>query len=208
MAALDGKKYYEQGNYALETQEYTGTAADGKYTGEVKKWYGMMRINLTSNQEDTNIAADDDPSYLTMRPAMTMTGDLTLVGIKLADYQYLFNVNKDKNNMLLFGSKKLAKEVGMSFKITGGTEEGMVTNKLIFFRTTMQLPDISTESLSEDGTTIREVTIGITVKPVQYTDLTGQLDQATYGAFDSETNKEIWDKIKDGLFLPNATLTA
>lgn len=204
--ALTGNKYYEQGNFDLETQEFSGTFSDPKYTGVAKSWHGLMTISLAPTQNSTDIAADDDPAYLTMQGALMYEGQVSVVGMKLSEYENFFNIQKDKNGMVLIGSRKLPKEVGIAFKNTGGTEVGLVTNKFVLFRCVVTLPSITTASIDADGNTIREFTMDVKAKPIQYKNEEGAVDSVTLGCFDSETNKTIWDKIKTGLFLPDATI--
>lgn len=203
-------KYYEQGNFELETQAFAGTPSNPSYSGEVKSWFGLMEINLESSQEGTDISADDIADYLTMKPPMVMTGTIKVTGMKVSEYSKLFNVRQDSNGMYLFGSRALDKEVGMAFKNTGYDEHGMLlTNKFILFRAKLTLPNIGTESLTKEGDVIRDFTINVKASYVKYNyteDNTTKTDTATYGNFNSVDHAAIWDTIKDGIFAPNATL--
>lgn len=199
-------KYYETGNFELQTQAFSGTASAPAYSGKVKSWYGMMELSLTASQDVTNIAADDIADYLTMQPPMVMTGTIRLTGIKIADYENLFNVVKDSNGVYLFGSQQLPKEVGLSFKNTSKDGEGnMNTNKFILYRAQIDLPPITTASVDEDGSTIRDFTMNVRAGYIKYTVPSGQPNAgavkfATYGIIDStETN---WNAIKDKFVLP------
>lgn len=200
------EKYFEKGNFEMQTQEFSGSASAPAYSGTVKSWYGLMELSLSASQETTNIAADDIADYLSLTPPMVLTGTIKITGMKIADYQYLFNVVKDVNNMYLFGSQKLAKQVGLSFKNTGVDDEGnMVTNKFILFRCQIDLPPITTASIDEDGNTIRDFTMNIRAGYIKYTVPNGQanagaIDFATYGVVDS--NNSNWDNIKDSFVLP------
>lgn len=204
------EKYYEKGNFEMETQAFSGSASAPAYSGTVKKWYGLMELSLTADQDSTLIAADDIADYLAMTPPMVMTGTIKITGMKIADYEHLFNVIKDSNNMYLFGSQKLAKEVGLSFKNTGVDDEGnMVTNKFILFRTQISLPPITTASIDADGNTIRDFTMNVRASYIKYTIPIGQenagaTDFATYGVIDS--NNANWNSIKDTFILPYGTV--
>ena len=205
-----GNKYYEQGNFELETQAFSGTITSPAYTGAVKKWYGLMEISLEASQDSTSVSADDDPTYLEMNPPMILEGTIKITGMKVSDYASLFNVRVDNNGMYLFGSRAQKKVVGLAFKNTGYDDDGVyATNKFIMFRATVTLPPIGTESLNEAGDTIRDFTLNVKASHVvySYTDNNVQkTDTATYGIFNSVTNSAIWDTIKDGIFAPNATL--
>lgn len=209
---MSSNKYYEQGNYELETQAFSGTPSNPAYSGEVKKWFGLMELSFESSQDATAISADDDANFLDMRPPMVMTGTIKVTGMKVSDYSKLFNVRQDSNGMYLFGSRAQDKEVGLAFKNTGYDENGMLlTNKFILFRVKLALPTIGTESLNEDGDTIREFSIGVKASYVKYTYTdtdtnTQKEDTATYGNFNSLDHAAIWDTIKDGIFPPNAVL--
>lgn len=199
-------KYFEKGNFEMQTQAFSGTASEPAYSGTVKSWYGLMELSLTASQDITNIAADDIADYLSMTPPMVMSGTIRITGMKIADYENLFNVVKDSNGVYLFGSQKLAKEVGLSFKNTGVDDQGnLVTNKFILYRAQIDLPPITTASVDEDGSTIRDFTMNVRAGSIKYTIPAGQtnagaVEFATYGVIDStETN---WNAIKDKFVLP------
>lgn len=207
---MSSNKYYEQGNFELETQEFSGTPANPSYIGTVKSWYGLMEISLESSQDSTAIAADDDANYLEMKPPLVMTGTIRVTGMKVSEFANLFNVRQDTNGMYLFGSRAQDKTVGISFKNTGYDENGsLCTNKFILFRAQITLPAIGTESLNESGDTIRDFTMNVKASYVKYTYTDNNVektDTATYGMFNSIDHASIWDDIKNGLFLPNADL--
>ena len=200
------EKYYEKGNFEMQTQSFSGSAAKPAYTGDVKSWYGLMELSLTASQDATLIAADDIADYLTMTPPQVLTGTIKITGMKIADYQYLFNVVKDTNDMYLFGSQKLPKQVGLSFKNTGVDDAGnVVSNKFILFRCTVDLPPITTASIDEDGNTIRDFTMNVRASYIKYTVPDGQanegaVDFATYGVIDS--NNANWENLKDSFVVP------
>lgn len=205
-----GNKYYEQGNFELETKAFSGTPSAPAYTGDVNRWYGLMEINLETSQDVTEIAADDDATYLEMKPPMILTGTIKVTGMKVSDFSKLFNVRADSNGMYLFGSRAQDKTVGIAFKNTGYDDDGVyATNKFIMFRAKVTLPPIGTESLNSDGDTIRDFTLNIRASYVKYTytdNGTDKTDTATYGMFNSVDNADVWDKVKDGIFAPNETL--
>lgn len=205
-------KYFEKGNFEMQTQAFSGTASEPAYSGTVKSWYGLMELSLTASQDVKNIAADDIADYLSMTPPMVMSGTIRITGMKIADYENLFNVVKDSNGVYLFGSQKLAKEVGLSFKNTGVDDQGnLVTNKFILYRAQIDLPPITTASIDEDGSTIRDFTMNVRAGSIKYTIPSGQtnagaVEFATYGVIDStETN---WNAIKDKFVLPYGQIPA
>lgn len=198
------QKYYEKGNFELESQAFAGTPANPSYSGDIKKWYGLMEISLSASQDTTNIAADDIADYLSMTPPMVLTGTIKVTGMQITEYEHLFNVTTDANGMYLFGSQKLPKEVGLAFKNTASINNELVTNKFMLFRCKVQLPNIGTTSIDEDGNTIRDFTMNVTASYIKYTNA-GKTDFTTYGVVDS--SNEHWDQMKNGLFVPNAQLT-
>lgn len=198
-------KVFEEGNFDLETAVFTGNARKYQY-GATKKWHGTMSLTMDFTQEVTSIAADDDPDYLQIAGFLTGSGSLKIAGMKLDEYQELFNVDTySESGPYLFGSKKIPKEVGLAFKNTSKTESGQSFNKFVLYRVKATLPPLTTESMKNDGVTIRDFTINITASSVYYRKADGTIDAATYGAYNSEKHSSVWSTIASGIKAPNGT---
>lgn len=191
------KKIYESGNYHLITAII---GSDGTH-GTAYEWQGMMEFNATLTQNSSKISADDDPSYLTMQGAITGTAELKLAGISYEDYDKLFPIEKDSQQAILIGGDNAPIEFGLSY-YTSEVKDGVNSiNKISFPRCTATVPSKPTVSKAEDGTTITEVVIAITINPYFYED-NGTRKRVTETVINSKTQSAIWEAQKDKIYVP------
>lgn len=197
--ATKSAKIYEAGNYHLITAKLQ---ASGEEYDTAYEWQGMMEFSATLTQTTNKVSADDDPAYLTMAGAITGTAELKLAGISYNDYDKLFPVEKDSQQAILIGGDLPTVEFGLSF-YTSEMKDGKTSiNKISFPRCTATIPSKPTTSKAEDGSTITEVTISITINPYFYTDSDGTRKRVTETVINSETHKTIWEANKDKIYIP------
>jgi|GEM_PF-2016407 len=200
--ALNGKRFYEKGNYDLFIQPLN-TDGSASYTGTVTKKSGMMSISLTFSQTTTNIAADDDPAYASFSSALTASGTLTLVGISKTEYEQFFGVYIDANGATVFDGSE-SPFLGLSFKDTiTATDKTQVVNKITLNKVKLTLPPWETASQAEDNATIRNVAIPINAYPLRYPKANGEAASVTMSIINNTDHATIWAKAKDIIYIPD-----
>lgn len=199
--ATKSAKIYEAGNFHLITAKLqsSGDAYDEAY-----EWQGMMEFSATLTQSTSKVSADDDPAFLTMSGAITGTAELKLTGISYDDYDKLFPVEKDDQQAILIGGDLPTVEFGLSYYTTEVKDGVTSINKISFPRCTATIPSKPTTSKAEDGSTMTEVTISITINPFFYTNSTGTRKRVTETVINSETHKTIWEANKNKIYIPNS----
>lgn len=194
-------RYYEEGNYGLQV-----APLQGEGYGEVHNISGTMNIDITLTTSQSNTPADDEPDYLSRNAVTKAEGTIQFVGMTVDDYLMLYNLDEDDNGVVVFGGGNRAKKLGLSFLNTGhlGTEQ--LTNKYIFHSVKFTLPNITTQTISEDDDTIREFSVPFTGSAVNYTNSKGERKRGTYSLINSKRNADIWDKVKDIMYYPSMSL--
>ena len=200
--SLNGKKFYEQGNFDLMTQPLD-VNGNPEYTGEIAKIKGMMSLSLTFSQTTTDISADDDPSYLNFTSPLIADGTLTLVGISKSQYEQFYSVYKDSNDATVFDGKPNP-YLGLTYKDTYYAGDGTeVINKITLNKVRMSLPPWETASKAEENPTIRNIAIPIKAVPLRYTKKDGTPGNVTMSIINNVDHSAIWSKAKDIIYVPD-----
>ena len=204
MAETQKTRVYEEGNYGFMIAPlYT----DNTY-GDVTTISGMVSIDCTMSRTITNTAADDITDYLTRVSPETGEGTLTFIGLSKEDYEKLYGAITDNNGVLVMGRKNSTKKVGISFFNTqnykdDSSSDVSAINKFTLNNVLFSLPNLSTTTLAEDDTTIREFALSFTANPFYYTDSSGNQDRCTWSLINSVDDSEIWDNVKDEIYIPD-----
>lgn len=193
-------KIVEKGNFDLFSQVLE---EGGTYAEPVKKLSGLMSVTLDSSQETNNISADDQPDYYSSKGPLKLTGTIKMAGIALADYKDIFSVTEDKNQAIIVGGNTEVKKLGLAFK--NRSSDGSF-NMFTLNNCQLKLPPINTVSIDETGTTIREIDIPVEANPYEYTNSEGNPDKVTYSILNSVKNADIWESVKDKIYIPDSTV--
>ena len=199
----ESKRIYEEGNY--EFQIATLNESEGTY-GEVTTIEGLVNVDITMSQTTSNIAADNKTDYLTRKSAMKGSGTITFIGLSKEDYQKLYNLYLDKNTVIVFGSDVAPRKVGISFKNKQGSLTGDSINKFTLNNCVFDLPNLSTQTIQEDDTTIRSFALNVNVNPLEFTNQEGNKDRVTFSLINSVDDTAIWEKVKDLIYVPDQEL--
>lgn len=199
----ESKRIYEEGNY--EFQIATLDESTGTY-GEVTTIEGLVNVDVTMSQTTSNIAADNKTDYLTRKSAMKGSGTITFIGLSKEDYQKLYNLYLDKNTVMVFGSDVAPRKVGISFKNKQGSLTGDSINKFTLNNCVFDLPNLSTQTIQEDDTTIRSFALNVNVNPLEFTNQEGNKDRVTFSLINSVDDTAIWEKVKDLIYVPDQEL--
>lgn len=206
MAETTKTHIYEEGNKKFQIAELR---ADGTY-GEVATIEGLISVDCTMSSTTTNTAADDDTTYLTRTSPVTGEGTITFVGLSQADYLKLYPESiKDGNGALVFGRQGSPKRVGISFINTqvykdAMGEEKVSTNKFTINNVVFQMPNISTTTVSEDSTNVREFELSFNAYPYNFP-AENPTDRVTWSIVNSADIGEgaKWSEIEKNIYVPN-----
>lgn len=189
-------KVYEEGNngfFIVPLNE------DGTYKeSELKFIKGLVSLEGTVSQTEDKLPADDEVDYLIRRSPATISGTVTFMGLSDEDYDALYGNIRDKNGVLLFGGTSKAHKVGFVFfntfhSIDALGAETISTNAFVFNSVTFSLPDISTTTVAEDNTDVRQFELNFTASAYNYKTADGATGRVTYSRVNSVKNKEVFD---------------
>jgi len=197
-------RVYEEGNYGLKVFPLN---SDGTYgTGYAVE--GTVNVDITFSRTRTNTPADDVVDYLNRTSPEKGEGTITLIGLKLSDYQKLYNNIIDTNGVIVGGRTNQSKRLGVIFYNTKNYEEGSSTNMFVLPNVTFELPNLSTTTIAEDDTTIRAFELSVTANPMNFTYNSGaNKDRYTWAVVNSVDNSTIWNNVKDTVYVPESTIS-
>lgn len=169
---------------------------------------GMISLSATITAESVNIAADDDPTYLTREKPVTIDGTAAFAKMTVADYKALYANITDGNEAVVFGRRGMSKQLGFAFNNTQVFKDGTTAqNRISFLNARFSLPPIETQTIAEDDDTVRPFSIPFKAYTYNYTRKDGTPDRAAITMVNSKDNADIWDKVKDKLYIPDMDLT-
>lgn len=188
---------YETGNkkfFAASINE------DGSF-GEKEYHEGLMQVSIEFSSESTEINADDNPAFIKLNSPLTGEGTVQFAVLPFNVYSKFFDVTTDKNGAVVIKSGAKAKEVAFGFYTSvGDGSESMFT----LYRAVFQLPALS--SVSFDGKTIRDLTLNVKVYPFEYISADDKNEKVTYTILNSKINSDIWNKVQDQIYVPDAVI--
>jgi hypothetical protein len=196
-STTDVSQLYETGNKKFFAGELN---PDGSF-GTKEYHEGLMEVSIEFKSETTNISADDDPAFISLSSLLTGEGTVKFAVLPYSIYSKFFDVETDKNGATLIKSSAKNKQVAFGFYNTmGDGSETMFT----MYRATFKLPTLA--SISADGKTIRDLTLNVTVSPYEYTNEDGNKDRVTYTILNSNLNSDIWARVQDEIYIPDADI--
>lgn len=165
---------------------------------------GMMSLSATITAETVNIAADDDPTYMTREKPITVDGTVTFAKMTVSDYKALYANITDGNEAIVFGRRGMTKQVGYAFNNTRVFKDGTTADQRIsFLNAVFSLPPIETQTVQEDDDTVRPFSVPFKAYIHNYTRKDGKSDRAAITIVNSKDNADIWDQVKDKLYIPD-----
>lgn len=191
-------RYYEEGNFDCIVAELNET--DGTY-GTVYQLQGLVNFDGTFSQTTDKKAADDVTDYVVKKSPLTCSGTITFIGLSKNDYKALYANITDGAEALVFGRKGKTKKLGLSFKNTRVGDTTSI-NKYTFNSVVLDLPPLSTKTLEEGNTDIREFAIPFTASPYQYTNKAGEKDTVTMSILNSVDDASTYTTNKDKIYIP------
>lgn len=206
MAETTKTRVYQEGNYGMKVFKITST---GYATGVDVK--GLVNVDITFSRTVTNTPADDIVDYLTRRSPEKGEGTITILGLALKDYKALYNEIADTNNVLVVGQKKMAQKLGIIFYNTEDSAEGTSENMIVLPNCSLEIPNINTQTIAEDDTTVRPFELAITCNPKEFTKKISETatapDRYTYAIVNSVDNADIYNSVKGTVYVPDSTIT-
>lgn len=189
---IDVTKLYETGNkkfFAAEINE------DGTF-GEKEYHEGLMEVSIEFSQEITELGADDDPAFISLASPLIGEGTVKFAVLPYSIYKKFFDIEVDKNNVLVVKSNAKPKMVAFGYySEVGDGSESMFT----IYKANFQMPSLN--SVSYDGQTIRDLTLNVKINPYTYK---GSNDRITYSIINSRLNDAIWDSVQDKIYIPDS----
>lgn len=203
MAEATNQPFIEEGNKGFDVYIPSGNSFDdGTHID------GLISVSATITAETSNLAADDDPTYMTREKPITVDGTITFAKMTVADYKALYANITDGNNVVTFGRRGMSKQIAFAFNNTRVFKDGTTADQRIcFLNARFSLPPIETQTIQEDDDTVRPFAIPFKAYTYNYTTKDGKSDRAAITLPNSKDNADIWDKIKDKLYIPDMDLT-
>ena len=197
---VDISQLYEVGNRKFFAAELNANGTFGAKTYHE----GLVEVKLEFTQEVTEINADDNPSYITLAGAVSGEGTIKFAVLPYSVYSRFFNVSVDRNGAVVISGKSTKpKQVAFGYySQVGDGSESMFT----IYKASFSLPPLN--SVSFDGQTIRDLTLDVKISPYTYKDAQNRDQQATYSIINSETNKTIWARVQNAIYIPDSVLPA
>jgi len=188
---------YEYGNkkFFAATLNPDGTFGTKEYHD------GLMEVNVEFESESVNFSADDIPDFVSMNTPLTGEGTVKFAVLPISVYAKFFDVETDKNGVLIAKSRNRPRRVAFGFHTSKGDgSETMFT----LYRAVFKPPALS--SVSFDGQTIRDLTLDVKVYPYEYINADDKPDKITYSKINSKKNAEIWDDVQDDIYIPDCEI--
>ncbi len=202
MSETSKKRFYEEGNYDLTIFERTITDKNPKY-GDGKKIDGLVSVELTFSSTRTATAADDVVDYLNRTSPVKADGTIKLIGFTTAMYKEFYNNIVDSKGAVVLGKNQQSKAVGIVFYNTENSENGPSENMFVLPNVVFELPNLSTTTLAEDDTTIRDYSLTVSAKTQVYYDESGKKDRYTCAILNSEDNNDIYSSVRGTMYIPD-----
>ena len=202
---VEKKRFYEEGNYGLTIFDRTVTDTTPAY-GEGVKIDGLVSVDLTFSSTRTATSADDVVDYLNRTSPVKADGTITLIGFTNAMYRKFYNNIADNKGAIVIGKKQQSKAVGLVFYNTENYEGGSSENMFVLPNVVFELPNLSTTTLAEDDTTIRDFTLTVSAKSQNYQYEDGETvkrDRFTCAILNSVDNADIYQTNRGKIYLPD-----
>lgn len=206
MSEVIQNRIYEEGNYGFKVFPLN---ADGTYgTGTAIE--GLVSVDITFSSTKTNTPAEDVIDYLHRESPLKGEGTITLVGLKNSDYAKLYSNCVDTNGAVVGGRKNQSKKVGVIFFNTKTyldennapqSKENMISLPNCIFA----LPNLQTQTIQEDDTTIRNIELSVECNPLNFTTSGGSNDRFTWSMIDADTAGGAWNTIKTSIYFPDSS---
>ena len=198
---------YQEGNYGLKVFPLN---ADGTY-GTGASVEGLATVDITFTSTKTNTPADDEIDYLHRESPLKGEGTITLIGLKNADYAKFYANCVDTNGAVIGGKKNQSKKVGVIFFNTitykdSSNNTVSVENMFSLPNCIFSLPNIQTQTVQEDDTTIRSFELGVECNPLNYTATGGAKERFTWSQISAVEAGENWATVKTAIYKPDMTL--
>lgn len=195
-------KFYVRGNQGLSTQQMNDTQTG--YVGELKKWTGLVEIEVTPVQNKTVLAADNNPNWDTIKGTLTATVVVRLFGIAQKDWQHLFNVETSDETGVSFGGRGDTINFGLTVdKICNDSS----LNKLVIFKLNADLPAMTSTTVTIDDVAVEVIEIPMSAYPVFFPISNGDQDERTYRIINNKENAEFFAANTTAIVYPTESIT-
>lgn len=181
--------------------------SDGTY-GTAYSFEGLMTVDIPFSSTTANVAADDKTNYRDRVSPLKGEGTITVVGMKRADYQALYNNITDTNGALVGGRRNQSKQVGVGFYNTINGETVTAEQYTFLPNVVFSLPNMSHQTIAEDDTTIRPFELAVVANSVNFTTSGGQTDRYAFASVNSIDDVDIYATVKGTAYVPDQEIEA
>ena len=203
----DKSRLYQEGNYGMKVFALTYDESGNATYGEPQAIQGLVNVDITFSRTRTKTAADDVVDYLNRTSPEKGDGTITLLGLSTADYQKLYNNIVDSKGVVVIGRKAQTKRLGVIFYNTENYEGSSSENMFVLPNVTFEMPNISTQTIAEDDTTIREFALTVQANAQAYMTSDNKKDRYTCAIVNSVDNADIYDTVKDTVYVPDKAVS-
>jgi len=191
-------------NYRVGSRKLYITAFDSEnsYDPNGVAVEGLIEVNLTLSNEITSFLADDNLSYITLTGPTTGTGTIRVTDMPIEALQYLANVEVT-NNGTIYGSDVELPHCAFKYEeqVSISGQSGKSIDCTVIFDATISISNFIAKA--NDGKSIADVTLNLTINPVTYMDLQGVERSVTMFRTNSERHKATYAKFTKGIQFPS-----
>lgn len=180
--------------------------SDGTY-GTAYSFEGLMTVDIPFSSTTANIAADDKVNYRDRVSPLRGEGTITVVGMKRADYQALYNNIVDTNGALVGGRRNQSKQVGVGFYNTINGETASAEQYTFLPNVVFSLPTMAHQTIAQDDTTIRSFELSVVANSVNFETTGGTTDRYAYVSVNSIDDEDIYTAVKGTAYVPDQNVS-
>ncbi len=200
MSLAQGKKIISQGLQKIITQKLN--ADHNGYTGDAQEWEGVTELTITPTVASTVLPAGNDPQWMKINGNVTADVSLKLYDIPLEKMKDLLSVKYDAENGVSFEGGADAVFLGLKVDRPVTASDGSSTNRIVLYKVTFDLPEISMKTIEEEDTAVSDVTLSGKASPVFYSKSNGTVGNITMRMMNSVSHPDAFASFENGIVYP------
>lgn len=189
-----------RGLVSIATQKLN--AGQTGYDSTRIEWSGHHEIVITPSQDKTALASGNDPAWAEVRGALLCDIDLKIYALPIDKMAELLNVDYSDDDGVVFTGDTTSRFVGMDVVTDAQTGDTKSQRKVILYKVSFDLPEISLKTVAEGETAVCDVTLKGKAYPVFYTKADGSQGNMTYTIIDSVAHAKKWEASKSTIVFP------
>lgn len=202
----DSKKIISRGLASISTQKLN--AGQTGYSATRTEWSGHHEIVITPSQDKTLLPSGNDPAWAEIKGAVLCDIDLKIYALPVDKMSELLNVDYSDEDGVAFTSNTAGQFVGMDIVTDIQTEDAKSQRKIILYKVSFDLPEISLKTVAEGEPAVGDVTLKGKAYPVFYAKSGGTQGNVTLSIFDSVKQATKWEANKSTIVFPGTATVA